>query len=127
MWTVLTWNEGNKPYLYLIETEKLEPYKHLNGLIVNEDKMSEDDNDTIIHLAMMLGREPYDWPIPSLKDYLIACRKLLDRKREFDAVVIDNEEQEKKLNKGPWSGYELKAPFDISRYVNNVFISGWYT
>lgn len=132
MWSLVTWNEGNKPYLFLIETEKLAPYRYLNGLIVNEDHMSEDDNDTIVHLAKMLGREPHDGPIPPLEDYLTACRKLINRK-DVDGhgsvlmTDVESAEREAKLNKGPWSEFVLKAPFDVSRYVNDVFVTGWYS
>lgn len=139
MWTLVQWVDQDKNRLYLLETEKLKPYEKIRGKIINagDKPLSEEEADTIEHLSFMLGEQSCTRPegIPTLEAFLAEADR--DRSKAADCQDLDKEsmgltneereERKKGAHPAPWACCKLTGAMRIDRYVNNVFVTGFYT
>lgn len=135
-WTLVVWQESflSDTELFLIETEKLAPYRKANGFIIGVNTKTDSDEDVqdddeigilINHLAYMIGVEPcFLSKIPSLDEYIKDKAAYKDQEEEIKSIQDTMTAEASRAN-APWENCKLEKPYQISRYINDVMITGW--
>lgn len=118
MAALIVWVEGEDvPKLYVIPGEAAEPYKAVDGAILNLHDTHAEQDMLIEHLAYMLGTEPYYNPtVPTLEAF-----KAEAAKRYLEATVKGADD---KPAFAPWHKYVVVSPVQLND-VRTIIRTGW--
>jgi hypothetical protein len=121
MATLVVWcNDTGLPNLYVIpDTETPEVYQAADGVCLNQDNTTSEQDTLIEHLAYMLGEEPYyNQQIPTLEVFKEEARQLY-----IESNIKTTEEREQSAF-APWSKYKVVSPVQLNQ-VRTIIRTGW--